>query len=92
MKNKTKDNKKISFSITRFKLKPFGLKDIALFLFIMVIFFFFDILTGFWGFVIKTFLMCLTLIFIDLAIEKEVNDWLASKDVKVTIKVEDENE
>jgi len=83
-------NKEISLrvQINKFKLKAWGLKDIALILLLMVVLYFFNLIGGFWGFVFDVFLVGLVLILLDKSIEKEVNDWLSSDKCKINIIVE----
>ena len=72
-------------TITRFKLKVWGLKDLALILFILSL----NVpLRGVWGFLISVLLIGVSLTLIDRAIEKEVNTWLGSKDCKINTYLE----
>ena len=73
-------------TITKFKLKIFGLKDLALILFILAL----NVPNGLgvWGFVLSVIAIIISLTAIDKAIEKEVNDWLGSKDCEINTYVE----
>ena len=75
-------------SISKFKLKTWGLKDLALILFLIVVVAFLEMFNGILGFIINVFLIGLVLTLIDKSIEKEVNDWLASARCKINIAVE----
>ena len=78
-----KNNSIMKVTSSKFKAKFLGLKDIVIIMFVIVL----NIPLirhGIIGFIVSIFLFALCFHLLDLAIEKEVNDWI-EKDCKINI-------